>query len=213
MPAADPPPTPSPSNKGEGPRSMSPRAFGWTVRDDSVLPNASPAPSRRVTDGLRVGRPARHGAGSSSVPAPPKECVREVLLPHRDRPQGKQPTFSRPIFPNAGLFTTAADCSTETHPYSTNPTTFVHKQPSYASRSRTRIKSGPGRVGTCENGDRSSPQSARCSSGPDRPMSIKGSARPTPTRSIGDVSQKPLRPARQRPRSPGDEPARLRTGW
>jgi hypothetical protein len=56
--------------KGEGPRSMSPRAFGWTVRDDSVLPDASPAPSRRVTGGLRVGRPARHGAGSSSVPAP-----------------------------------------------------------------------------------------------------------------------------------------------
>jgi hypothetical protein len=33
------------ARKGEGPRSMSPRAFDWTVRDDSVLPDASPAPS------------------------------------------------------------------------------------------------------------------------------------------------------------------------
>jgi hypothetical protein len=95
MPAAKPL---SPRNKGEGPRSMSPRAFGWTVRDDSVLPDASPAPSRRVTGGLRVGRPARHGAGSSSVPAHPKECVREVLLPPIGHPQGKRQTFFRPIF-------------------------------------------------------------------------------------------------------------------
>jgi hypothetical protein len=181
--------------KGEGPRSMSPRAFGWTVRDDSVLPDASPAPSRRVTGGLRVGRPARHGVGSSSVPAPPKERVRAVLPSYSDHPQGKQPTFCRQFFPAPGCSQrrpTAPQKHIRTP--QTRPPSSTGSQPqpanaaSHQTMSRRRTpaadtaaratantdnptrweaasasKAAPGRLGTCENGDRSSTQCDRCS--------------------------------------------------
>jgi hypothetical protein len=170
---------------------MSPRAFGWTVRDASVLPDASPAPSQPRHRWTPSGSP-RSAWSRFFIRSRTPEGVREQSsTPPRRSPAREIGNLFWQIFPDAGLFTTTRDYSTETLPHSTKSSTFIHRRSHPHTMSRRRIpiaatipsvtantdnatrfkaaatsKAAPGRLGTCENGDSSSTQPARCGSCP-----------------------------------------------